>query len=172
MDTQQNHPHEAFLRAYEAESDGIFRYCFFRIGDREKALDMTQEAFMKTWKFIHEGGTVSNIRAFLYKMVSNMVIDEYRRRKPQSSLDTLLEESGFEPSVDEYESMVNQIDGEKALKLLSELKDPYRDALHMRFVQDLSLSEISEITGESQNTIAVRIHRGIAKLYTLFKHEQ
>lgn len=38
----------------------------------------------------------------------------------------------------------------------------------MRFVQDLSLTEISLITGQSKNTVAVQVHRGLKKLRTLY----
>ncbi|MBA3732952.1 RNA polymerase sigma factor [Patescibacteria group bacterium] len=171
MKNKENHPKDAFVGAFDLHSNAIFRYCLYRIGDREKALDMSQDTFMKAWKFISLGGSVENMKAFLYKIATNLIIDEYRRRKSPESLDNLLEEKGFEPSIDEYEHMINRLDAEQALAMLSQIPEPYKQALGMRFVEDLSLKEISEITGESENTIAVRIHRGLAKLVKIFKHQ-
>ena len=162
---------DLFLESYQAYSDAIFRYCFSRLGDREMALDLTQDTFMKTWKFVSSGGTVSNMRAFLYKITGNLVIDEYRKRRNPESLDVLLEESGFEPSSEDHERMIERLDGRDAMVILSKIPEPYKESLVLRFVQGLSLSEISEVIGENQNTIAVRIHRGIAKLNTIFKYE-
>lgn len=163
---------EGFLKAFDAHADALFRYCLFRIGDRERAVDMTQDIFMKTWNHIYNNGSaIGNMRAFLYASARNLVIDEYRKRKPISSLDALEEDTGYEPSVDEYDSMINRLDGAEAIALLSQIPEPYNEAIFMRYVQELSLGEISDITGESENTIAVRIHRGIGKLQKLFNRE-
>ncbi len=71
---------KTFLEAYEAYSDNILRFVIFKIDNREKALDLVQETFMKTWMHIVKNGKPDNIRAFLYKVASNLVIDEYRIR--------------------------------------------------------------------------------------------
>src|SRR5437016_3353518 len=88
-----------FLDTYSAYSDQIFRFIFFKLNDREKAKDFTQEAFMKTWIHISQDGNPDNVRAFLYRVAGNLVVDEYRKRSrtlPNASLDELMED-GFEP---------------------------------------------------------------------------
>ncbi len=165
-------PKDIFQKAYQDHSDAIFRYCLFKISDYEKALDLTQDTFMKTWHYMEGGGEIGNIRAFLYKTAGNLVIDEYRRRKQDESLDTLTEETGFEPVVDDTERTMEHLDGLKAVELISKLPESYGEVIFMRYVQELTLHEISEILGETENTIAVRIHRGIGKLQKIFHHEQ
>ncbi len=155
-----------FIEACEMHSDALFRYCFFKISDRELAKDLVQETFMKTWNYLAKGEQVDNIRAFFYKILSNLIIDEYRKKKPLS-LDTLTEEKGF----DEKEILENNIDAQKALLLLNDIGDMYKDMIMMRYVEELSLKEIAEITGESENTIAVKIHRGLKKVKELFKEK-
>ncbi len=127
---------------------------------------------MKTWNYMNAGGDIGNIRAFLYKTAGNLVIDEYRRRKNNESLDTLSEEVGFDPSFDDTSRTMERMDGEKAIKLISKIPETYGEVIFMRYVQELTLSEIADITGELENTIAVRIHRGIAKLQKIWNHEQ
>ena len=161
-----------FLEAYNAHIDAIFRYCFFRLGDREKALDLSQDTFMKTWSYMRRDATILNIKAFLYKTASNLVIDEYRRRKPNDSLETMHEETGFEPSLDLTSSLIDRIDGAEAINLINKIPEPYSGAVFMRFVEELSLSEIAEITGQTENTVAVQVHRGIAKLKELWNHDE
>src|SRR4051812_784750 len=88
---------DEFLKSFAENSDALFRYCFFRIGDRERSLDLVQDAFMKTWNYLYQGNTIENFRAFLYRTAGNLIVDEYRRRKSEPSLDLLAEE-GFEPA--------------------------------------------------------------------------
>ena len=75
---------EAFTKAYDELSDAIFRHCWFRIGDRERAKDLMQETFTKSWQYISRGEKVDNLKAFLYRVANNLIIDEYRKKKELS----------------------------------------------------------------------------------------
>jgi RNA polymerase sigma-70 factor, ECF subfamily len=164
----------AFLEAYNSHSDALFRFCFFRLNDRELAIDVMQDSFTKAWiaaseKCLH----INNIKALLYKIAGNLIIDEYRRRgrrEPVASLDDLRED-GYDPGFSDTESQVDILDGKDAIKLISQIKEPYGEAVFMRYVQDLSLQEIAEITGETENTISVRVHRGISILRKIYNHD-
>ena len=157
---------QVFIKAYDEHADALFRYCFFKIHDREKAKDILQETFTKTWGYIILGNEVANMKAFLYKTLNNLVIDDYRKKKTLS-LDAL-EEDGFEARFEEVGSLEDKIDGKKALSFLRQLPEPYREAVFMRFVNGLELSEIAMATGDSLNTVAVHIHRGLKKLKELY----
>ena len=108
------------------------------------------------------------MKAFLYHVLNGLIIDEYRKQKA-TSLDTLIEK-GFEPGVDDSEKLLNIFDGKAALLLIGQLPEKYQKVIRMRYVRLLSLKEISLITGESKNTIAVQIHRGLFKLKLLYNH--
>lgn len=155
-----------FLRGYEEHADALFRYCLYKTSDREHAMDLVQETFMKTWHYMEQGGKVVNLKAFLYKALNNLIIDGYRKRKTVS-LDAL-EDGGFDPVDERSVSEEDVIDGKRAIELLQRLPTEYRDAVFMRYVGGLDLSEIAEITGETENAISVRIHRGIKKLKALY----
>ncbi len=155
-----------FTVAFNEHADALFRYCHFKIADRETAKDVLQQTFMKTWLYMSEGNEVTNIKSFLYKTAGNLIIDYYRKKKPLS-LDMLMEE-GFDRGFDESKTLQNKLDGSTALKLLRKVPDGYREILFMRYVQELSLKEIAEITGETENNIAVKIHRGLIKVKELF----
>lgn len=153
---------EQFIKAYDEMSDAIFRHCWFKIGDREKAKDLMQETFTRSWQYIAQGTSVNNLRPFLYRVANNLIIDEYRKKK-ELSLDGLMAE-GFEPSFDEIKSTEKAIDAKLVLNVIGQLDDKYREAVMMRYVDELSPREISEITGEEENNISVRIHRGLKQL--------
>ncbi len=157
---------DQFIKACEEHSDALFRYCSFKISDREIAKDLVQETFMKTWSYLSKGQEIENIRAFFYKTLGNLIVDQYRKKKTVS-LDKL-SETGFDPSFDDKENLENKIDGQKAIGLLSQIPEAYREAIFMRYVEDMTLKEISEITGEHENTIAVKVHRGLKKVKKIF----
>jgi RNA polymerase sigma-70 factor (ECF subfamily) len=154
--------HEEFLKAYDAYNDAIFRHCYFRVYDREKAKEMTQDVFMKTWEYLAKGKEVDNLRAFLYKVANNMVIDHSRKKK-ESSLDSLMDE-GFEPVGDGAAETTLAAEAGQMIALLDKLDEKYRDVVRMRFLDDLSPKEIAHALDETENVVSVRIHRGIAQL--------
>src|ERR1700679_3555095 len=79
-----------FKNAFETYSDELFRHCAMRLSDRERAVELTQECFLRTWDYVARGGTIEKYRPFLYRVLNNLIIDEYRKHKTQS-LDALLE---------------------------------------------------------------------------------
>src|ERR1035437_1498583 len=155
--------------AHNDYEKGLNSYAFFKVHDIAIGQDLVQDTFMKTWKFIVKGGQVHVMKAFLYHVLNRLIIDQYRKHK-NTSLDTLLEK-GFEPSDSNLEVIVNVLDGKVALSMIEFLPEMYRKIMHMRYVQNLSIKEISVITGETRNTIAVKTHRGSAKLKLLYNSQ-
>jgi RNA polymerase sigma-70 factor (ECF subfamily) len=168
MTTKENKAmHTMMADAHHDFQKGLNARAFFKVGDHATSEDLVQDTFMKTWKHLVGGGKILMMKAFLYHVLNHLIIDEYRKRK-SSSLDDLLEK-GFEPGVDETESIFNIFDGKALLLLIKRLPVKYRKTLKMHYVQDLSLTEISLITGTSKNTIAVQLHRGVKKLKLIYE---
>ena len=134
--------------------------------DHAKGEDLVQDTFMKTWSYLARGGKIDVMKAFLYHILNNLIVDEYRKHKT-SSLDVLIEK-GFEPSADQPEHFVSVLDTKRALLLVHRLPQKYQKVLRMRYLQDLSLAEMALITGQSKNVMAVQVHRGLAKLRLLY----
>lgn len=160
---------DQFLENYDLYSDAIFRYCLFQTSNREVALDLTQDTFMKAWEYMAKGNTIDHMRAFLYRIAGNLVID-YRRKKKSSSLDSMTE-AGFDIGTDETGRLATIHDGKQILELVNNIDEKYRDVIIMRYVDDLSIKEIAYVTGESENNISVRIHRGLEKVRALYEEQ-
>ncbi len=167
---------KAFEEAYNRYSDELFRHSSMRLPDRDRALELTQECFLKTWEYVEKGNTVDDFRPFLYRTLRNLIIDEYRRKKSRS-LESMLEgseETDIESLMpaDEsntLEAAIDRFEGKRALQALKELPDLYREVLSLRYVESLSPKEIAEYIGESENAVSVRIHRGLKKLKSLLE---
>jgi len=157
-----------FDGAHHDFNKSLNSYASFKVSNQELGEDLVQDTFIKTWSYLLKGGKVQTMKAFLYHILNNLIIDEYRKRKKKAtSLDVLLE-NGFEPSNDDSEKLFNQIDGKKVIQLIASLPEKYRKVMRMRYIQDLSFKEISLITGQSLNTTGVQVHRGLAKLKILY----
>ncbi len=156
-----------FLKAYDEFADAIFRHCYFRMSDRDKAKDITQETFLRAWEYLEKGNEIQAMRSFLYRVANNLIIDEMRKKKTLSL--EKLQDEGFDPSFDGKEKTERLADAHQLLSVLNHLESPYRDVITMRYVNDMSPKEIAEILEESENAVSVRIHRGIAKLRTLME---
>lgn len=167
---------QALLQAFTEHSDALFRHAFFRVKDRERAFDLTQDAYLKAWDYVSGGGVIEHYKSFLYRVVHNLIIDEYRK-KHSVSLDAMLEDEAAAPAIEarlstggleEAEAEFDEkVLVEKVRSRIPELPEHYRSVLTFRFIDDLSIGEIAETIGESENVVSVRIHRGIAKLRTL-----
>lgn len=164
----QKHTEEIFLKLYDDFAEPLFRHCYFRVSSRELAEDLTQETFMRVWNYLAAGNIVDNPKALLYRIAGNLIIDHYRRKK-EVSLDVLAED-GYDPVGAGADSILEQAESQKALELLEKLEPQYREILTLRYVSDLSITEIAEVINQSENVVSVRIHRGIEKLKTIFHH--
>ena len=60
FDLPHGEKEKEFLDAYQQYADAIYRHCFFRVYNRDLAQDLTQETFIKTWKYISEGKEIKN----------------------------------------------------------------------------------------------------------------
>lgn len=154
-----------FIKIYDRYSDKIFRHLYFKLRDREKALDFMQETFMKTFVYMDKG-PIGNIQAFLYKVANNLTIDEYKKKKAYS-LEQMEEEKGFEPGIDTALEIKNKIDADKILEIIGQIPPPYQTVIIMRYVDELSIQEIAGILGDTENSISVKIHRGISHIRKL-----
>ena len=156
-----------FEKAYEEYARGILRHAYFKVKDKEAAEDMVQETFFKAWRnIVDEEGEIKNIRAFLYKILNNTIIDYYRTKKETYSLEQSFEENenlAIEENTDE-KRLDDEMDNLKLKKYLSEIKEEYREILIMKYMDDLSINEISKITNRSPVNVRVTIHRALLSL--------
>ncbi len=151
--------------AHRDFSRGLSRYANLKVHDAALGDDLVQATFMKTWLYLQKSGKIDLMRAFLYHVLNDLIVDEYRKKKTVS-LDFFAED-GFESEAINSENIFNLIDGKILAALIEKLPEKYSSVIAMRHTKDLSLKEISVITHQSQNTVSVQVHRGLVKLRVL-----
>ncbi len=164
MDNQE------FIQAYDEHADAIFRHCYFRVSNREVARDLMQEAYIRVWQYIQKGTDIDNLRAFLYRTANNLIVDHMRKykRRQQSSLETM-QESGFDVAAEEdtQDRIRQSMAGDRVAELIQQIEEPYRSAVILRYIDELSPAEIADMLGVSANVVSVRVNRGLKKLRSL-----
>lgn len=163
----------AFISAFDQYADALYRHALYRVSDPSRATDITQDAFIKAWDYLSAGGVVSNWRAFLYRILNNLVVDEYRRHK-NVSLDALLDDTKRQSaqnallsagSRDEKEEQLDeQLLMQKIRKGMARLPEIHRVVLTLRYLDNLGIHEIAEVLEISENSVSVRIHRAVREL--------
>lgn len=158
---------QEFLEAYDSYADAIFRHCALRLGDREDGKDLMQDTFIRAWEAIVGGMSVQNMRAYLYRIANNLIIDTARRRKrrPTSSLEDMMD-AGFNPPSHE-KGPAAAFEESFVFETLQNIEEPYRTAVILRFIDGLPPREIASLLDVSPNVISVRVNRGIEKLQSL-----
>jgi len=152
----------------------LVRYLGSLLGRRDGVDDLVQE----TWLRVLERGESYNGRSrfepWLFRVARNIALDAMRKR-PMFSLDSNEEDavrsspSSSEPSP--YTIAARTQDAERLAHSLETLEPLFREALMLRFQEDLSLQEISAIVGAPVSTVASRIYRGLATLRPQFEGE-
>lgn len=173
----KNRDKEAFIKVYDENVSEINRFVYFKVGKREEADDLTSIIFLKAWSHIQNKTLedAKTLRALLYKIARNCIIDYYREtgNKITASLDD--EEHRIEV-VDEKANPDERLDQEANLELIKKqlplLKDEYREVIIMRFINDLSLEEIADISGKSKGNVRVLVHRALNALRELVEKEE
>lgn len=168
-----------FADAFERHSDELFRHAAMRIADRERALELTQECFLRAWDYASRGQEIRELRPFLYRTLKNLIIDEYRKHKTQS-LESMVEMTETQEveailpadETNTLEAAMERHEGARALREMQKLPELYREALILRYVDGLSPQEIAQTIDESENVVSVRIHRGLKKLKEMLEPKQ
>jgi len=172
----KNKDQVAFEELYDKNINDIYRFIYFKIGKKDEASDLSSLVFLKTWEHIQKNKISDHqtLRALVYKIARNVVVDYYRNRRPESlSLD---DENNRIEVVDEEYNLEVEIgvkgEYERLMVKIMELKNEYREILIMRFVNDLSLEEIVDITGKKKINIRVLLHRAIKALKEMIEEKE
>ncbi|MEX0910431.1 MAG: sigma-70 family RNA polymerase sigma factor [Candidatus Paceibacterota bacterium] len=161
---------EILVQAFHDHQKSLLQKSFLKVNNKELSDDLVQTTFLKTWQYLLKDGEIDSMRKFLFHVLNGLIIDEYRKNKP-ISLD-ILTEAGFQVVIDDSDRLFDILDGKTAMLMIPLLPDKYKDVVGMRYEDEMTLNEIAKLTQQSNNTVAVQIHRGIEKLAILFRVEE
>ena len=176
LDRLKKRDRETFTKAYDDNVGDIYRFVYYKIGSDEEAKDITSAIFLKTWNHIQNNTLESakTLRALLYKVARSTIIDYYRSRGKTQVVSLEDEKSALDISIETDEDTRIDIkrDVEIIRRKLPLLKEEYKEIIVMRFINELELEEIADITGKTKGNIRVLTHRALKALKDLLLEDE
>lgn len=160
-----------FESLFATYGDAIFRHIAYRLGDRERAKELTQEVFMRTWQHSCLGKEIKYEKAFLYTIARNLFINEIRTDRNTTSLEEVHDLSGYEPSATGTNPEAHS-EHQELLQNIAKLKTAYKEVLELRYMEGLSIKEIALLLEENETAISMRCTRALAALTDLYNQEE
>jgi RNA polymerase sigma-70 factor (ECF subfamily) len=148
----------------------LLRYLVYLTSRREQAEDLVQETWLRVLERARQYDSRLRFEPWLFSIARNLAIDDLRRRQRASlrASDVPVSEAGPELSASDLHSpflaAAKSEDAVRIANALGVLEPIYREALLLRFQEELSLEEIARVVGTPISTISSRIHRGLSML--------
>ena len=158
----------AFSDIVNLYQNRLYQVCYRMLGNKHEAEDIAQEAFVRAYTNLHTFDQKRKFSTWLYRIATNLCIDRIRKKKPDYYLDA--EVAGTD-GLDMYsqiaaddqlpEEQLEQMELQDRIQYeISRLPDKYRSAIVLKYMEELSLQEISEILDLPLGKVKTRIHRG------------
>ncbi len=145
--------------------NSLLRYAIVITGNEEDAKDLTQETCYRALKNIHLLNENSNVKAWLFTIMRNIWINQKKRSQTLSiQLDEAVENVSDEWNINAEELLINNEMRQALMKALNSLPEVYKEILILRYFEDFSYAEISEILGCPLGTVMSRLNRSREKL--------
>lgn len=167
MLVEENEKKRQFSLIYNNEVDTLFRYVALRVANKAETIDIVQDSFVRFWRVFNEGTTIINSRSFLFTIARNRIIDWYRKKKTLSleAMTELQNGEFFEIKDESVEGVIEKgTDASLVLMAINKLTPQYREAVYLRFVEDLQPQDIAQILNITPNAVSIRINRGLEEL--------
>ncbi|WP_078382517.1 RNA polymerase sigma factor SigW [Sutcliffiella halmapala] len=169
---------DAFGEIVEIFKDKIYQLVYRMVGNAHEAEDVAQEAFIRAYININSYDTNRKFSTWLYRIATNLTIDRIRKKKPDYYLDaevagtdglTMYSQVAADIALPEEEVASMELQNEIQRQILK-LPDKYRSVIVLKYIDELSLIEISEILEIPVGTVKTRIHRGREALRQQLRH--
>lgn len=140
---------EAFGEIVKRYQGFVYRQAWGYLQDDEAAKDAAQDVFVAAYKGITYLMNDSALRRWLYRICRNHCLNVIRRRKLEYKL---------------HSETSNEVSSDAALRitirdLISELNDPYREVIILRYYHDLTYEQIAQVLDISLSTVKIRLFR-------------
>lgn len=157
--------------------DMLYNYAYYLCGDKEEANDLLQDTYLKAFRFFSKFEQGTNAKAWLYRIMKNTYINEYRRKH---RLPELVE---YDEQISAYQMIPRPGHGGDTLRhalehhtfddtmagAIASLPEKFKSVIVLRDVEDLPYEEIAELLEIPIGTVRSRLHRARALLFEQLK---
>lgn len=146
---------KAYGELYDLYFDKLYRYVYFKMPGAEDAEELTSEVFLRGWEYA-TSSRVENASALFYRIARNLIADYYRGRNITEDLES---HRHLQSNDNLAEKLMLNEESAALIKHLRLLKEEYRDVLIMKYLSEMSTSEIASTLEKSPGNVRVLLHR-------------
>jgi len=177
MKLLQNSRQREFEKEMMPYMDMLYSYAYYLSGDREQANDILQDTYLKAFRFYDKFERGTNAKAWLYRIMKNTYINEYRRthRLPDiveydEHISSYQMSRGGNPASGDLRAMLEtQTFDDDIAGAIAALPDKFKSVVVLRDIEELPYEEIAEALEIPIGTVRSRLHRARAILFERLK---
>jgi RNA polymerase sigma factor (sigma-70 family) len=160
--------HEIFNREFMPHIHSMYNFAFRLTMDEDDANDLVQDTYLKAYRFITSFSKGTNSKAWLFRILKNSFINDYRKRsKEPSKVDyqevetTYNSEDAAETSqtVDLRAESVQDLIGDEVANALNALPVDFRTVIILCDIEGFTYEEMAKILDIPIGTVRSRLHR-------------
>lgn len=167
MDKVKSRNDAVFAKEFLPHADALYNFAFHLVYKEEDANDLVQETFLKAYRFIDSYQQGTNAKAWLFKILKNAFINDYRKKVKQPvkvDYDKLFDyqetdDESFVEYVDLRQEVFQGLIGDEVTKAINELPVDFKTVILLCDVEEFSYEEIAKIVDIPIGTVRSRLHR-------------
>jgi RNA polymerase sigma factor (sigma-70 family) len=161
---------EALVSLLREIEQHVYRTAYYLLNHEQDALDAAQEALIRIYTKIGSYEEKAQFRTWVQRIVTNICIDKFRRKRPSVSIDEheLVFQSGDSVEGEVFSAYAS----EEIREAIGQLPDHHRTVVVLRYLQDFSYNEIADSLGLPLNTVKSYLYRARQQLQVLLHDYQ
>lgn len=162
---------EAIAQLYQTHNSAVYRFIYYKVGNKEDAEDLAQEVFIAAFDGLKGFRGDASFRNWCYEIAKHKIADLWRGKykMPIVDIEAILglytTQVHTEDRVEKEQEAVAHIT--QVSSLLDQLQENYRQVLEYRFLKNYSIKETAEAMNISVSNAKVLQHRALKKAATL-----
>lgn len=165
--------HDAYALLVDTYKGPILNLAYRMTGNFQDADDLAQETFVRAFRNISRFDPERRFFTWLYTISLNLIRNHLRRNRPSIApfpQDELSWHDFSDPDArSPEEDLMARQERQTLLECLRELPEDLREAVVLRYFQELSLEEVAKVSGISLSALKMRVYRGLDKLKVLLE---
>ncbi len=162
---------DAIGAIYERYQDGVYRFLYYRVSDRQTAEELTGDVFIKMIKAL-PNYQIRKVpfQAWLFRIARNLTIDHYRKSSVRDH--TVLTE-GFVSDEEDLETQADRsLTNEFLIAALDMLTEDQREVIILRFLNQMPISEVAIMLDKSDSAVKALQRRGLQSLRKIMNEQK
>ena len=158
---------KVFEEEFLPQIDALYNFAYHLTYSEEDANDLVQEAYMKAYRFINNYEVGTNAKAWLFRILKNAFINDYRKKNKQPTkvdYEEIVnfhneEDTNFSSYDDLRTEMFDKMMGDEVTTAINSLPVDFRTVILLCDIEGFTYEEISKIINVPIGTVRSRLHR-------------